>query len=56
VTTDNCGLRTEAQTLEIIGGSSMKVQDLTLPVPACDAVGDYVVLQNLLQDLKVASN
>ena len=56
VTTDNCGLRIEAQTLEVSEGGSLKVQDLTLPVPACDAVGDYVVLQNLLGDLKVARN
>ena len=34
----------------------MKVQDLSLPIPACSAVGDFLVLQNLLKDLKIASN
>jgi hypothetical protein len=56
VTIANCGLRVEAQTLEVRQAGKMKVQDLTLPIPACGAVGDFLVLQNLLQDLKVASN
>jgi len=56
VTDENCGQRIEAQTLEVRGGGAMKVQDLTLPIPSCDAVGDFLVLQNLLQDLKVARN
>lgn len=56
VTTDNCGLRVEAQTLEVSEAGRLKVQDLTLPIPACDAVGDFLVLQNLLGDLKVAQN
>ncbi|MGB7319521.1 MAG: hypothetical protein WBC85_16275 [Planktotalea sp.] len=56
VTVSNCGLRVEAQTLEVLRAGSMKVQDLSLPIPACDAVGDFLVLQNLLQDLKVARN
>lgn len=56
VTIDNCGLQVEAQTLEVRRGGKMKVQDLTLAVPACDALGDFLVLQNLLEDLKVARN
>jgi hypothetical protein len=56
VTIANCGLRVEAQTLEVRMGQQMKVQDLSLPIPSCGAVGDFLVLQNLLQDLKVASN
>ncbi|WP_439141687.1 hypothetical protein [Planktotalea sp.] len=56
VTVANCGLRIEAQTLEVSRAGKMKVQDLTLPIPSCDAVGDFLVLQNLLQDLKVARN
>lgn len=56
VTVANCGLRVEAQTLEVSRAGKMKVQDLTLPIPSCDAVGDFLVLQNLIQDLKVARN
>jgi hypothetical protein len=29
---------------------------LTLAIPDCDAIGEYLVLKNLLRDLKVASN
>ena len=56
VTIANCGLRIEAQTLEVSRAGKMKVQDLSLPIPGCDAVGDFLVLQNLIQDLKVARN
>ncbi len=56
ISIDNCGLQLEAQTLEVAGAGDLKVQDLTLPFPACDAVGDFVVLQNLLSDLTIARN
>ena len=56
VTVANCGLSIEAQTLEVSRAGKMKVQDLTLPIPSCDAVGDFLVLGNLIQDLKVARN
>jgi hypothetical protein len=50
----NCDMEIEAQTLEIVDGARVKAQDLTLAVPDCDAVGSFLVLNNLLQDLKVA--
>ena len=56
VTLADCGLRIEAQTLEVSRAGKMKVQDLTFPIPSCDAVGDFLVLGNLIQDLKVARN
>jgi len=55
VTAANCGHEVEAQTLEYHNGE-IRVQDLTLHVPACDAIGDFLVLKNLLQDLTLASN
>jgi hypothetical protein len=55
VTVMNCGLEIEAQSLELQGGS-VKTQDLTLAVPECDAKGSFLVLNNLVQDLTVASN
>ncbi len=54
VTQANCGLEIEAQSLEIGADGKIKTQNLTLPVPECDAEGDFLVLNNLLQDLKVA--
>jgi hypothetical protein len=32
------------------------VRDLTLDIPTCDATGGFLVLKNLLQDLKIARN
>ena len=52
----NCGLEIEAQALELRGDDPVKTQNLTLAVPDCDAVGNFLVLNNLLQDLKVAQN
>lgn len=54
VTEANCGLEIEAQSLEIQPDGSIKTQNLILPVPDCDAEGSFLVLNNLLQDLKVA--
>ena len=51
----NCGLEIEAQTLEVSADGDIKTQNLTMSVPECDAVGDFLVLNNLLQDLKVAA-
>ncbi|WP_370399599.1 hypothetical protein [Sulfitobacter sp. JB4-11] len=55
VTAQNCGVEIEAQSLEVQAQGKIKTQNVTLPVPACDAVGSFLVLNNLLQDLKVAS-
>lgn len=56
VTETNCGLPTEARTLELGDDGQVAVVGLDFTVPDCDAVGDYLLLQNLLQDLRVASN
>lgn len=55
VTALNCGQEIEAQSLELIDGD-VKSNDLTLAVPDCDAKGSFLVLNNLVEDLKVASN
>ena len=54
VTAANCGLEIEAQSLEVQPDGTIKTQNLILPVPECDAEGSFLVLNNLLQDLKVA--
>ena len=56
VTEANCGTEIEAQSLEIGQNGKIKSQDLTLAVPDCDALGNFLVLNNLLQDLKVAQH
>ena len=50
-----CGLEIEAQSLEVITGD-LKMRDLSLSVPDCDTKGTFLVLNNLVEDLKVASN
>lgn len=55
VTATNCGGRVEAQTLEIRDGDGLRVRDLTLHMPSCDAKGDFLVLKNLVEDLKIAA-
>jgi hypothetical protein len=55
VTALNCGQEIEAQTLEVTDGD-VKTHDLILSVPDCDAKDTFLVLNNLVQDLKVAAN
>ena len=47
-------LEIEAQSLEIQTDGKVRTQNLTLAVPDCEATGSFLVLNNLLQDLKVA--
>lgn len=56
VTAANCGRQVDAQTLEVHQSSDIKVQDLTLFMPDCATVGDFLVLKNLLEDLTIAAN
>jgi len=56
VTAGNCGVDIEAQSLQFDDTGSLKAQDLTLAMPECGAVGDFLVLKNLLNDLKIARN
>lgn len=55
VTDANCGRDVEAQAIQKEVGGALKSQDLVLSIPDCDAVGDILVLKNLLNDLKVAA-
>jgi len=52
----NCGRRIEGQALQITGGGALGVTDLILDMPGCEGLGDFLVLKNLLQDLKIARN
>lgn len=52
----NCGQEIEARSLEVIPNKGIRTRDLTMSVPDCDTVGSFLVLNNLLTDLKVASN
>lgn len=56
ITAENCGHDVVARTLRTEGGGPVDVIELAFTVPGCDAVGDILVLQNMLDDLRLASN
>jgi hypothetical protein len=56
VTDQTCGRRMEGQALQITGGGALSVKDLAIDIPGCDVTGGFLVLKNLLQDLKIARN
>ena len=56
VTRANCGRDIEAQSLHVSGTQAPVASDLTLAMPECDAVGDYLVLKNMFNNLKIARN
>lgn len=51
-----CGREMLGETLEARAGAPVKVVELSLEMPDCTAIGEFVVLQNLLPDVKVAGN
>jgi hypothetical protein len=55
VTATNCDSLVEAQTLELRDGTGLRTHDVTLQIPACDGIGDFLVLKNLLEDLTIAA-
>jgi hypothetical protein len=57
VTKDNCGRDLEAQGISTGGeDAALEVSDLVLPMPDCAAVGEFLVLKNLFNDLNIAQN
>lgn len=55
VTGLNCGRDISAQALQLSGGR-LSSRDLVIAMPDCDAQGSFLVLNNLVEDLKIASN
>lgn len=56
ITQANCGRDIEAQSIQKTADGSLKTQDLVLAMPDCTSVGDFLMLKNLLNDLKIAGN
>lgn len=54
VTPATCGREILGETLASVAGS-VTVTDLSLAMPECDAVGDFLVLNNLASDLTLAA-
>lgn len=55
VTPENCGRQLGAETLQP-GLTGLQAAGLRFDMPDCGAVGDILVLKNVLRDLKIAQN
>ncbi|GHF33625.1 translocase [Seohaeicola zhoushanensis] len=55
ITAANCGRDISAQSIELRQDAGLRTQDLVLSMPDCSAVGDFLVLNNLVDDLKIAA-
>ncbi|MFP4275612.1 MAG: translocase, partial [Paracoccaceae bacterium] len=56
VTEGNCEREITAQTLGQNGKGEIAGHDLNFFMPDCEALGDFLVLKNLPEDLNIASN
>ena len=54
VTSQNCGRDVLAQSVVIRGGAKPRTRELVLSIPGCSAIGDFLVLNNLVDDLMIA--
>ena len=55
VTAANCGSDLSVQALHLHGDSPLSSRDLTLTLPDCSKAGEFLVLNNLLEDLTIAA-
>ncbi|KAA8608598.1 translocase [Salipiger aestuarii] len=55
VSAENCGTEVAAQTLERHDTGPVRVRDLTLDMPGCDDASGFLVLKNLVENLKIAA-
>jgi len=53
VNAENCGQKIDAKTLLLTDSRVVTTQEVTIDMPSCDGVGGYLVLNNLLDDLKI---
>lgn len=56
VTSANCNTDVSGKTIEPGPDGVPLSRSMTVAMPDCDAIGEYLVLKNLLRDLRIASN
>jgi hypothetical protein len=56
VTVENCSRRADASILRVEAGRVLDVTPIGFSYPTCDAVGDTLVLQNAMRDMRLAAN
>lgn len=54
VTAKNCSQNFAVETLRTQDFGLVEIEELTLAMPGCDAIGEYLVLNNLLQNIEIA--
>jgi hypothetical protein len=55
ITAANCGRDLAAQSMQFIGGADPTALDLTLTIPACEGIGDILLLDSMFDTWQVAS-
>lgn len=55
VTAMNCGRDISAQSIQIEPGAEAAAIDLTMTMPGCDSIGEFLILNNMFQDLTLAA-
>jgi len=55
ITADNCEQDLAAQSIQVSPTGETTALDLEMVMPACDAVGDFLILQNMFEDLTLAA-
>lgn len=55
VLSSNCGRAIAAQSIQVTPGQDDQALDLTMTMPDCDAIGEFLVLKNMLRSLTLAS-
>lgn len=56
ITELNCGRQISVQTTEVRRGARAPSHAMVMELPECGAVGEFLVLKNLVQDLTIAQN
>ena len=56
VTAMNCATEIAGQSIEPTADGTPLSMSMTVAIPDCDAIGEYLVLKNVLRDLRIASN
>ena len=55
ITADNCGREVAAQSIQFAPGQEPEALDLTMTMPDCGTIGEFLVLKNMFKDLTLAA-
>mgnify|MGYP005990759689 CR=1 FL=1 len=55
ITASNCGREVAAQSIQFQAAQAPEALDLTMTLPGCDAIGEFLVLKNMFKDLTLAA-